>query len=343
MNPHRTVIAQASIRVDFTTGLIDVPPFSDDFPGRSVNAAISLYTYAEGYLREDEKIRLVSQDKGIVVEADSLEDLRLDGRLDLVKGIVRKLAGGFGIEIRTKSDAPPGGSRLGASGALGVAVVGLIDALLNTKMTKSEIAEVAAQSEREIGIAGGRQDQYAAALGGIHFLEFHGPEAVVQRLDIPNNGIKLLEEHLLLAYPGGSYDSGDLVTQVMTAYRSGDKKVRSHLLTQNELALEIREALVCVDLKRLSELLKEVHLHQRELLLGLIGPSTSPRVEKILSIMSQIGVDGCKATGGGGPGACLLFLCPPSLREQAIDLLKKAGCQIFPFTIDMKGLRTYVV
>ena len=70
MSSPQTLIAQAPVRLDFTGGLIDAPPFSDDFPGRAVNAAISLYTYAEGHLREDGKIRLISQDKGIVVEAE---------------------------------------------------------------------------------------------------------------------------------------------------------------------------------------------------------------------------------------------------------------------------------
>lgn len=329
-----SLVASAPARVDFTGGYTDVSPFCEYRSGRAVNAAIALFTHAEGRLREDGRVKLISDDLQVSIEADSVDDLQFDGRLDLIKAIIKKLVHGTGIELRTRSDTPPA-SGLGTSGALGVAVVGLIDALAGHGRTRQEIAELAATIEREAGIAGGRQDQYAAALGGIQYLECAGDTTNTSKLDLGPDDLKVLEENLLLSHPGGTHDSGGLVRRVMLAYQMGDTAVISHLLLLNQLAAQIKDALSARNCAYLIQLVNEVRLHQR----GLLSEITNAEVEGIISALEGVGVSATKATGGAGPGACLLSICSPPHRSRAIDLLERHRFSILPFKIDMTGLR----
>lgn len=334
---HYPVQIRVPVRVDFTGGYTDVAPFTDDFSGRAVNAAVSLYVRAKGRLREDGKIRILSHDLNTIIESDSVNNLEFDGKLDLVTNIIRMAGLTSGIDVIIDSDPPPS-SGLGTSGAVGVATVGLVRTLLGRSVSRVEIAEEAAQREREIGSAGGRQDQYASALGGFHFLEYSGALAHVSPLNLLNEERVLLQDSLLLIHPGGSRKSGDLVTEIMRAYRECQGDVREHLIALNELAPQLCEALAKADLGGLSDLFNEVRFHQKALHPGI----TSEKIEAIFSELSKIGVRAGKGLGGAGPGACLLFVCDPLVRDGAISVLARLSCQILSFSFESGGLEAVV-
>jgi D-glycero-alpha-D-manno-heptose-7-phosphate kinase len=204
---HKVFCSKAPVRVDFTGGYTDIAPFTNHFTGKAVNAAIKLFTYVDGFLRDDKKICIFSEDICTRIEAGSLNKLNMDGQLDIVKAILFEFSIPDGVEIRIKSEAPLG-SGLGTSASLGVATAGLINALTNSRRNRLEIAELAAYAERKVGIAGGRQDQYASAMGGIHLLEFSGNNSNILKIDLQKEQIKLLEKHLLLIHPHGTRNSG---------------------------------------------------------------------------------------------------------------------------------------
>src|SRR6185312_6641119 len=84
-----------------------------------------------------------------------------------------------GLDISLHNDAPPG-SGLGSSSGIAIALIGALSAALNISLENYALAELAYKIEREeVGIKGGRQDQYAAVFGGLNFMEFRAKSCVV--------------------------------------------------------------------------------------------------------------------------------------------------------------------
>src|SRR5918992_1342036 len=201
-----TFSASAPVRLDLAGGWTDVPPFSAREGGVVVTAAIQLFARAEVRLGGT-GFRLVSEDLLDELEASDSAGLMHDGRLDLLKAGLRMLPVGA-CTLTTRSDAPPG-SGLGSSGALDVALVAALSSARGERRDPVEIAETACHLEAvEAGIPGGRQDQFAAALGGFLRLEFRDPQAEVQRLKLDPEFMAQLSRRIILCYTGASRFSG---------------------------------------------------------------------------------------------------------------------------------------
>ena len=218
-------------RIDFAGGTTDLAAFRDREIGAVTNAAISRYAYCALRRIDGDGLRIVSHDLGQFVEAEHIRELEYDGNLDLLKAAVRALDLPGGLEITVRCDAPPG-SGTGSSASVGVAVLALLDRMRwsmggqrGTLMTRFEVAELACQLEAELGIVGGKQDQYAAALGGLSHMRFAGDTVGVERIEAPEATLAELEKHLVLVYSGQSRLSGDTNSRMIAAYQSGDPVV----------------------------------------------------------------------------------------------------------------------
>ncbi|MFQ6097319.1 MAG: GHMP kinase, partial [Armatimonadota bacterium] len=184
-----TVRSRAPVRIDFAGGTTDLSPFRDREGGAVLNATITRYAYCTLRSLPNGHVRISSEDLQKFVEAQHIRELEFDGNLDLLKAAVKALdiAGGFDITVRC--DAPPG-SGTGSSASVGVALIGMLDLLRDAdrprRLSKYQIADLASELESDLGIVGGKQDQYAAALGGINFIRFFGEGRVsVERLSLP--------------------------------------------------------------------------------------------------------------------------------------------------------------
>src|SRR5436189_111164 len=167
--------ATAPTRLDFAGGWTDVPPFSAREGGVVVNGCIGLSARVDLKLG-GALIRLVSEDLGQELECADSGGLVLDGRLDLVKAALRMFPVQSACTLTTRSDAPPG-SGLGSSGALDVALVAALSGARGERLSEREIAEQAWCLETvEAKIPGGKQDQFAAALGGFQRLTVRDPD-----------------------------------------------------------------------------------------------------------------------------------------------------------------------
>jgi len=326
------LMSSAPVRIDFTGGYTDVNPFARDRTGFAVNAAISLRTCVVGRLRRDGKQVLRSDDLQIGVELPSMEAIRFDGELDILKALLLEYPIRSGVDLATKSTAPIA-SGVGSSAALGVAGAHVMRALAGIQLDRASLAEVAARAERRTGSAGGCQDQYASAFGGFSFITAAERGNHCQSIAISSEVVRQLESMLLLAHPGGARPSSDLVTEIMQAYATGDRRVTTCLMALNGLAWDIRGALLDGNLCALELLIQEVWVHQRALHPGI----ASDQVQGLLERLKQIGIPTAKALGGAGSGACLLVLCKPELRTRACALMEQAGCRIIPFGFDARG------
>ncbi len=324
------LVCRAPVRIDFAGGFTDVSPYCRERGGAVVNATINLYSRIRLELKREGGLKLTSLDLNQSVEAESIRKMEYNGNLDLFKSALKRMNMDIQGEIIGKCDAPPG-SGLGTSAATAVCLIGTLDYLQKGHLSPREIAEMAHRLEREeLGIWGGKQDQYASALGGFLFLKF-GEETKVERLKIGKDFVETLEKSLLLCYTGKSRLSGNIVKEVMERYRRGE--VVSYLDGLKEIAFQMKDALLEEDLFSVGELLEKNWEYQK-----MLFPSiTNEYIERLFGLAKEEGAIGGKALGAGG-GGCLLFLCYPEKRGFLRSRMKEAGARILNFRFRQKGM-----
>jgi D-glycero-alpha-D-manno-heptose-7-phosphate kinase len=329
--------SRAPVRIDFAGGWTDVPPFSAEVGGYVVNAAITRYAYATLIPLSGEDVRLESGDYDTYVEGRSIRQMEYDGNLDLLKAAVLRMKLDMGGHIITRSDAPPG-SGTGSSASMGVALVGLLAAATGQDgIERNELAALANKLEiEELKIQGGKQDQYAAANGGISFMSFHDPEVTVEPLKVSRDFLYELEKHLLLIYTGKSRLSGDIIARVMGAYKGNDPVVRQALLNIREASLQMREAFAAEDLKRVGAVLDFNWENQKQ----LYPEMTTPKIEALFTVARPEGVLGGKACGAGG-GGCILLLCERDREHHVRRAVVDLGGVPIDFNFDHDGLQVW--
>ena len=177
--------SRAPLRLGFAGGGTDVSPYCDIYGGLVMNATIDMYAYANLATNDDRLVRFIAKDKQQSVEYPLADRIELDGTLDIHKGVYNRIVQQFNngepiaLTLTTFSDAPAG-SGLGSSSTLVVAMVKAFVELLNLPLGEYDIAQLAYHIEREdVGLNGGKQDQYAATFGGFNFMEFNADNHVI--------------------------------------------------------------------------------------------------------------------------------------------------------------------
>jgi D-glycero-alpha-D-manno-heptose-7-phosphate kinase len=333
--------SRAPVRIDFAGGWTDVGLFAQDSPGYVVNAALNIYSYAtitgkDGDDPGSRSINIYSSDFDLYVEAEDIRKLEYDGNIDLAKAAVKQMSIPTGLTMITQSIAPPG-SGLGTSASMGVALIAALAELSDQRMLRYELAEMASLIERqELHILGGKQDHYASALGGINFMEFRGDDVKASRLTLSRDTRLELEKNLLIVYTGKSRLSGDIHSNVTTAWKSGDANTVDAIKQLKRITWEMKEALLGGDLDSFGQLMSENWQQQKKL-----HPSvTNEQIEKLFEIAHAQGALGGKAGGAGG-GGCLIFYCRPDCEHKVQRALEAEGVEIIDFNFDDLGAQTW--
>ncbi len=322
--------AAAPVRLDFAGGWTDVPPFSEREGGIVVSAAIGLHARAEVRLG-GEGLRLVAEDLSATLEVPDQAALTRRGPLALLQAALRLLPVGP-CTLTTRSDAPPG-SGLGSSGALDVALVGALSAARGEAREAAEVASLACRLERvEAGIAGGRQDQYIAAHGGVLRMDFRDPDVVVTPLAVAPEVMAELERRMLLIYTGASRFSGATIGRVMTAYERGNRDVTVALHGLREVAERMVEALAAGDLAGIGALLERNWHHQQTLDPGMC----TPFMGRLGRALKDAGALGGKAAGSGAGGA--MFFLGPDEPAPAAEAARALGGALLPVRWAARGV-----
>lgn len=354
--------SRAPVRIDFAGGWSDVALFCEQTPGYVLGAAISLYSYATvkplpaeptagvascrdivktkeyGYTHKKEMpnngIKIYSADFDIYQAASDIKDLEYDGSIDLIKAAVKKSCI-TGVEIITRCDAPAGAG-LGSSASMGVALCGVIASQTDNLILPCEFAEYASEIERvELGILGGKQDQYLSAYGGINFMEFNGEEVRINRLPLKKSILRELEKHLVLCYTGNSRLSSDIHERVVRNFKNGEQHTLNAIWELKRIPLEMKNELIWANFSGFAELMSANWECQKQ----LDSSVTNPFIDEIFNLAMDNGAAGGKACGAGG-GGCLIFYCPDT--EHIVrKKLQEKGMQIIDFTFDFDGLQTW--
>lgn len=296
------VRASAPVRLDLAGGWTDVAPFAEREGGAVVNVAIDLRIEVE-YLPGGTELLLAADDLGQQHWVRTAADLQHQGGLDLHRAAVRMFPVGPGT-LRSRS-AVPAGSGLGSSGALDVALVAVLARSRGEVLAADEIARLGCELEiTEAGLAGGRQDQYVAALGGVRYLAFNGAAVSIEPLVVATEFLQELERRTVICYTGRSRISGDTISRVMRAYESCDDEVTGALLELSSLARPMAEALAAGSLRDVARLLSANWSCQQRLDAGM----STPEMRALEAAMRGAGALGGKAAGAGAGGSMFFIM-----------------------------------
>src|SRR3546814_746443 len=188
---------------------------------------------------------------------------------------------------------------------------------LSAQMTPDEIARLAFAIEREdLGLAGGRQDQWAAAFGGLNLMRFQTDGRVdVERAPTDPRVLRELESSLVLYFTGVSRESAAIIDAQTANMRAGSARSLEGLHALKAGAFAMREALLAGDLKRLGELL-DAGWSSKKLTAHNVS---SERIDAVYEAAKTFGVLGGKVSGAGG-GGFMMFLVEPRSEEHTSEL-----------------------
>jgi len=337
----KMVRARTPLRLSFGGGGTDVSPYADTHGGCVLNATISRYVYGTLVPKSERSIGFRSFDYGTVVYWTQEEHFQFDGQMDLVKGVLKRFEldkfRTDGFDLFVHADAPPG-SGLGSSSTFTVALIGLFRELLGLPITSAGMAGLAYDIGRnDVGIKGGRQDQFAAAFGGFNFMEFNGEEVVVTPLRLSEYLINELEYNLILCFTG-SRESQPIIDSQMESAKKNEAAPLAAMDQVKAIAYEMKKALLAGDLDRFGAMLHEGWLQKKQMAKGI----TTPRIDELYEEARKAGAIGGKITGAGGGGHLLLY-CPFNKRHIVRERLHALGTSVTDFRFDPIGMQTWRV
>jgi D-glycero-alpha-D-manno-heptose-7-phosphate kinase len=331
----REVRARAPLRISFAGGGTDVPPYPAISGGAVLSATITRSATAHVRGRPDRAYHVESLDLMARAAFADRHELVFDGHLDLVKAVLRDLNPGGGLDLVLSTEAPPG-SGLGSSSALVVAMLAAVGAAAGRSWSPAELASRAYQVERvDLKIEGGMQDQYAAAFGGLNFIEFHGDDGVeVRPLRVAPATVQALQDSLLLAWSGQGRTDGGILRRQVDGVLGGSATSLAALDAIKALAVSMRDALLAGDLAGFADGLHQGWLQKRRLASGI----ATPRLDELYEVGRVAGAAGGKVLGAGG-GGFLVFCGPPSRRDAVARALEAAGAPCSAVEFDPEGVR----
>ncbi len=333
--------SRAPLRIGLAGGGTDVSPYSDEFGGAILNATISHYAHA--VIEPNEKgIRLQAMDRKETQSFDAIDVLPTDGTLDLHKGVFNRIQKDFGIPnknfcLTTYVDAPAG-SGLGTSSTLMVAIIGAFAEMLKLPLGEYDIAHYAYEIERkDLQLAGGKQDQYAATFGGVNFMEFYaGDKVIVNPLRIRNEYLHELENNLLLYFTSTSRESATIIKEQQKNVLQKNEKSIEAMHQLKEQARMMKEALLRGHLNEIGEILDFGFQQKRKMAHNI----SNNMIDEIYEAAKKAGATGGKISGAGG-GGFMTFYCPLNTRYNVMETLKSFGGEIKPYQFTKQGLTTW--
>lgn len=286
----KTKKVQAPVRVDFAGGTTDIYPFTHTHGGAVLNCGINRYVVG----------KIIKTDKSVHLEYTGYT---------------------------------PTSSGLGTSGVMNLVWLALISQIKLKKKgpvsfkNRMELAEKVYALEQSMGLIGGKQDQYAAAFGGINFIEFKKNKVKIEQLKLSPKFIKKLESKLVLVYSGKPHFSGDTNKSMIDNLKKG--KNTQNLLAIKKIAIKMKNALKKQDLYKFANLMNEETIERKKLSKGIVGPHLQSLINKGV----RADAISAKVCGSGGGGSILFFT------ENKTKLKKAFKNNVIDFKFDFEGLK----
>ena len=327
------IITRTPVRISFGGGGTDIPGFYEEHGGAVVSITINKYFYRFYNPRDDEKIQMISSDFQSLLSVDDFYSLKFGEGFDIPSAVIKHFRLYHGFDLFTASEIPPG-SGLGSSGAVTVNMVRLCSKLKNETMTQRQIAEDAFFIQRQIlNLPIGKQDEYAAAYGGLNFIEFSEKEVSVNPIQIDPDTKKSLEKNLLLFFTKKTRQASTILQRQEDSIKGKDTSIIEAMIEVKNNAYHIKEALEVGDLKRFGSLLDQAWNSKKKM-----SPEISnDYLDRIYEIASQNGALGGKIAGAGG-GGYFMFYCEEEKQENLKNAMASEKLAFLDFNFSDKGV-----
>jgi len=319
------IISRTPFRISFVGGGSDIDTFYRRHPGAVVSTTIDKYMYVTVNERFEDTIRVAYTETEIVDTVDEIQH-------DLIREAMKMVGIDGGVEVTTIADVPAG-TGLGSSSSLTVGLLKAFYAYKGVFKKREDLAREACKIEIDVLEKPiGKQDQYAAAFGGLNFIEFHrdgsvSVNPVTSRSEVKNK----LASELQLYYTGINHRSDEVLERQKKKTISGTKNV-SNLKKMVGLAHEARKFLEEENYSEIGNLLHENWELKKELSEGI----SNSRIAEMYKLAKRAGVKGGKILGAGGRGFFLFYL-DKSKRGKLRKKLEREGLRKTNFKFETEG------
>jgi len=326
--------ARAPVRISFSGGGSDLTYYFVDRPGAVLSTTVALYSHATMIPRADNEINIFSEDLGTHERFNSLIELLNVENRGLLSSVVSVIKPTFGFDLYVRSDFPVG-SGLGGSSAVATAVVAAFNEMRLDRWTTYEVAELSFQAERVcFGIAGGWQDQYASAFGGLNLIELGSEKNLVHAIRMEPSILNELEESLILCDSQIMHHSGELHTKQREAFNTEGES--NHLEEMVDLCRKMHKHLVRGELLDFGRSLGTAWQIKRR----FSSSVSNSQLDSIYQAAIDEGALGGKLMGAGG-GGFFMFFVQPQYRSAVTQRLKEIDCRFFNFRFETEGVTSW--
>lgn len=281
------IFVRAPLRLEFLGGGTDIQYFYSRQTGYVLNASIDKYIYVALHRHNRDDIRITGP----------------DGH-DRIRAALKEFNIHKGIEIAVLSDITAKGSGLGSSSSFMVALVHALSILKGKRLSAVDIAEMACHIEIDILHEPiGKQDQYAAAFGGMLSLIFQNNGHVnVKKIVFPEEIRQSIHSHLLLFWTGATR----LATDILKEQASNFENNFIHLKRMAELVPNGVHALVGGDLRAFAGILEAEWMIKKKISQSI----SNIAIEDMYQKAKNAGAWGGRVSGAGG-GGFMMLIAPP--------------------------------
>ena len=330
--------SKAPLRLGLAGGGSDVSPYSDIYGGLILNATINLYAYCTIEETNDGMITINGYDSDCFKSYPASPMLNIDGEASLIKGVYNRVVRDFKCEprpfkITTYNDAPAG-SGLGTSSTMVVCILKCFVEWLSLPLGDYEISRLAYEIERkDLGLSGGKQDQYAAAFGGFNYMEFLKDDMViVNPLKMKRWVIDELEASMVLYFTGRSRQSANIIDEQRKNTSAGNSEAVEAMHRIKQTAVDTKLALLKGDINGFAEILRIGWENKMK----MASHVTNPVIQEAIDTALAAGAKAGKVSGAGG-GGFIMFVVEPTRKKELINALEKLDGYVMPFNFTDGG------
>jgi D-glycero-alpha-D-manno-heptose-7-phosphate kinase len=341
----RQLRSRAPLRLGLAGGGTDLSNYSENYGGAVLNATIDRYAYAHMTFLDGDNIRFRASDVGLSEDLKASSGLSTNEGLSLHRAvynrIVRDFLGGIppSVDVSTTVDAPAG-SGLGSSSALVVAQVEAYRTAFGLPLGRYDVAHLAYEIERiDLALAGGKQDQYSAAFGGVNFMEFLANDRViVNPLRVSRSALNELEAALVICFTGQSRRSDIIIDEQVQGIRSQSTSTIEGLHQLKADAIEMKTALLAGNLRHLAAVLDRSWKAKRKTAHGI----SSQLIDSLYETAMSNGAWAGKVSGAGG-GGFMMFVTDPENRYRLVSAIRATGTEASPVHFTDGGAEAWTV